>query len=152
MPELQPQWWWLVIAAVLAIAEIIAPGIFLIWLAAAAAITGFVTWLTPGLPESMPVQLVLFAVLAFASIYVGRTVMRRNPTVSADPLLNNRAARLVGETAIVIEAISGGIGRVQVGDSPWPASGPDAFPGERVRIIGADGNRLKVERLKTPEA
>ena len=41
MPQLYAHWWWLVAAVVLAIAEIIAPGIFLIWLAAAAGLTGF---------------------------------------------------------------------------------------------------------------
>lgn len=148
MPELQPQWWWLVIAGVLAIAEIIAPGIFLIWLAAAAAITGFVTWAIPGLAGSTPPQLVVFAVLAFVSIYIGRSIMRRNPTASADPMLNNRAARLIGETATVVEAINGGMGRVQVGDSPWPAIGPDAYAGEKVRIVGVEGTRLKVERIR----
>src|SRR3546814_11066306 len=87
----------LVAAVVLAIAEIVAPGIFLIWLAAAAGLTGFLVWLFGAVQPSIGVQLVVFAVLAFGSIYLGRMLMRRNPGVSADPLLNNRAARLVGE-------------------------------------------------------
>ena len=37
---LEPHWWWLIGGAVLGIAELLAPGIFLIWLAAAAAVTG----------------------------------------------------------------------------------------------------------------
>lgn len=148
MPQLDAHWWWLVAAVVLAIAEIIAPGIFLIWLAAAAGLTGFLVWLFSAVQPSIGVQLVVFAVLAFGSIYLGRMLMRRNPGVSADPLLNNRAARLVGEVATVIEPISGGSGRVQIADSPWPASGADAPAGTKVRIVGVDGTRLRVEPLQ----
>ena len=44
----------------------------------------------------------------------------------------------------VIEAIAGGEGKVKVGDTVWLANGPDAAVGQRVTIIGADGNRLRV--------
>lgn len=145
MGELEPHWWWLVAAVALAITEILAPGIFLIWLAAAAALTGLVTWLMAGLPLSIGLQMVVFAILAFGSIYVGRMVMRQHPTASSDPMLNNRAARLIGEIGTVVEPITEGTGRVQIADSPWPATGPDAAAGERVRIIGVEGTRLKVE-------
>ncbi len=150
MPELEAHWWWLVIAVGLAIAEIVAPGIFLIWLAAAAGLTGFLTWLMPGATAFVGVQMVIFAVLAFGSVYVGRTIVRRNPTVSSDPMLNNRGARLIGEIGTVVEPITGGTGRVQIGDSPWAASGPDAAAGERVRIMGVEGTRLKVEPVQRP--
>src|SRR3546814_17310006 len=110
----------------------------------AAGLTGFLVWLFGAVQPSIGVQLVVFAVLAFGSIYLGRMLMRRNPGVSADPLLNNRAARLVGEVATVIDPISGGSGRVQIAASPWPASGPDAPAGPKVRIIGVDGNHVRV--------
>src|SRR3546814_8242910 len=42
---IHPAWVWLIAAAVLGIAALLMPGIFLIWLAAAAAITGFATLL-----------------------------------------------------------------------------------------------------------
>ena len=44
---LDPHWVWLIAATVLAIAELAVPGVFLIWLAAAAAITGFLTLVFP---------------------------------------------------------------------------------------------------------
>jgi membrane protein implicated in regulation of membrane protease activity len=40
---LEPHWWWLVLGLVLAIAEIIVPGVFLIWIGAAAIITGLLS-------------------------------------------------------------------------------------------------------------
>jgi membrane protein implicated in regulation of membrane protease activity len=62
-----------------------------------------------------------------------------------DPLLNDRVARLIGTTAEVCDAISGGEGRVKVGDGAWKARGPDACTGSVVRIVGASGSVLLVE-------
>jgi inner membrane protein len=139
---LEAHWWWLLAAAVLALVELIAPGIFSIWIAAAAAITG-VAVLAFGIPFAF--QLALFALLAIAAVYAGRHWYERNPVGSADPLLNDRTARLVGQTVTVVAAIRGGEGRVRVGDSVWSARGPDAEEGAQVRVTGADGSCLKVE-------
>jgi membrane protein implicated in regulation of membrane protease activity len=141
--ELDPHWTWLLGAALLGIAEIIVPGVFLIWIAAAAAITGFVT-LIFGIPVAF--QFALFALLSIAAVYGGRRWYVRNPMASSDPLLNDRPARLVGRTVVVVTAIEGGEGRVKVGDSVWSCRGPDAEAGSRVRITGAEGNCLIVER------
>ena len=66
-----------------------------------------------------------------------------------DPLLNDRIARLVGEVVTVVEPVSDHGGRVRVGDGEWPARGPDAPIGARVRITGATGATLRVEPLPT---
>jgi len=139
---LEPQWWWLLAAALLALIELVAPGIFSIWIAGAAAATGLAV-LAFGLP--FPFQLALFALLSIAAVYGGRRWYERNPVKSADPMLNDRTARLVGQTVTVVAAISHGEGRVKVGDGVWTARGPDAEEGARVRVTGADGGCLKVE-------
>ena len=139
---IEPHWLWLTAACLLGIAELIVPGVFLIWLAAAAALTGFAALLL-GIPLAF--QFALFALLSLASVYAGRRWYARFPVESADPLLNDRAARLIGETLVVVSAIENGRGRVAVGDSVWPARGPDADVGARVRVVGADGACLKVE-------
>lgn len=139
----EPHWAWLIGAAVLGIAELLMPGLFLIWLAAAAAITGFAALLF-GIPLAF--QFALFALVALAAVYVGRRWYANHPVESSDPFLNDRAARLIGETVVVVGAIENGVGRVKVGDSVWNARGPDAEVGARVRVIGADGTCLKVER------
>lgn len=137
-------WVWLIAAAVLAVAEMIVPGVFLIWLAAAAAITGLAT-LAFGL--ALGIQLGLFAILSLVAFTVGRRWYRQNPVDSEDPLLNDRAARLVGETVVVVSPIENGRGRVSVRDSIWLATGIDAEIGAKVRVVGAEGNCLKVEPL-----
>jgi len=138
---LEPHWWWMALALILGIAEIIAPGVFLIWIGAAALITGLLAWL---LPLPIPAQFVVFAAGAVGAVYVGRRYLHQHPTESADPLLNDRTSRLIGRQVTVVEAIAGGEGKVKVGDSVWLAMGPDAPVGQRVTIIGADGNRLRV--------
>jgi membrane protein implicated in regulation of membrane protease activity len=135
-------WWWLVFAVILGIGEIVIPGIFLFWIAIAAAVTGLVT-IALGIP--LAAQIVLFAVLCLIATWLGRKWYADNPVASQDPLLNDRAARLIGEVLTVVEPIVDGHGRVRVGDGAWPCRGPDAALGARVRVTGADGASLLVE-------
>jgi inner membrane protein len=141
LTAIDAHWWWLAGAALLAIFEIFAPGVFLIWMAAAAAVTGLTVAL---MPIPLAAQFGLFALLAVAAVGGGRRHYARNPVESDDPLLNDRAARLIGETVTVVTAIEHGEGRVKVGDGVWTARGADAPIGARVIVTGAQGNCLKV--------
>jgi membrane protein implicated in regulation of membrane protease activity len=142
LPHLDPQWWWLIAAVALGILELLAPGFFLVWMGAAAALTGVVVMLVP-----MPLayQLALFAVLAFAAVFAGRRYYAKNPVPTSDPNLNARASRLIGQVVTVETAIENGKGRVTVGDGVWNARGPDAPAGTSVTVIAADGTCLTVE-------
>ncbi|MBV8685157.1 MAG: NfeD family protein [Alphaproteobacteria bacterium] len=142
MNDLEPQWLWLIAGALLGIAELIVPGVFLIWIAAAAAATGLVV-LATGI--ALPFQFALFALFSIGSVYAGRRWYANNPVPSSDPLLNDRAARLVGRNVTVVSAIRGGEGRVKVGDSVWSCRGEDCDEGARVRVTGAEGNCLLVQ-------
>lgn len=142
--DLQPHWLWLALGLFLAAAEILVPGFFLIWLAGAALLTGLLVWLVP---VGMPLQVLFFAVVAFAAVFAGRRMLRDHPMEELDPKMNRRGARLAGETAIVVQALEAGQGRVRHGDSEWLARGADAAVGARVRITGSDGAVLLVEPL-----
>jgi membrane protein implicated in regulation of membrane protease activity len=139
---IDPPWLWLIGGVVLLIAEIIAPGFFLIFIGAAAIATGLFAVLL-GLGTTS--QLALFALYAIIAVLVGRRFYANRTSDSADPLLNDRAGRLVGKVVTVVQAIDDHDGRVRVGDSEWGARGGPAAAGERVRIVGLDGNCLKVE-------
>lgn len=142
--SLDPHWFWLALGLVLAIGEITIPGVFLIWLALAALVTGLLAWVTP---LGMPVQIVVFAALAIAFVFMGRNFLRRHPIEAADPQMNDRGARAVGENVVVTSVIADGSGRVRLGDSEWLAKGPDAEPGTRMKVTGHDGVVLLVEHL-----
>ena len=142
--SLDPHWFWLALGLILAIGEMVIPGVFLIWLAMAALVTGVVAWVAP---IGFPLQIVLFAVLAMGSVFAGRNWLRANPIEPADPKMNDRGARLVGETVVVTQAIDSGSGKVHLGDSEWLVRGPDAEPGTKMRVAGHDGAVLIVEHL-----
>ena len=144
LETLDPNWGWLALGLVLAIAEMAIPGVFLIWLAGAALITGLISWVVP---IGVPLQIMLFAVLAIVSVFAGKRYLRDNPIAAADPMMNDRGARLVGESVVVTHVIEGGTGRVKLGDSEWLVRGPDAEPGTRMRVTGHDGAVLLVEHL-----
>lgn len=141
MTDIDPRWAWWIAAVLLAVAEIVIPGIFLIWLAIAAAIAGTLALL---LNPPMVVDVGLFAAAAVASIYVGRNLYRHNET-APDPLLNDRAARLVGTRVTICEAVSATGGRASVGDGSWPARGPDMAAGTVAVVVAVEGNTLVVE-------
>jgi membrane protein implicated in regulation of membrane protease activity len=132
---------WGVLALVLATAELLAPGVFLIWVAIAAGLTAATALL---LPLAAPFQLLAFAIFCALSVSGGRLWYLANPADSADPKLNDLAARLVGRTVVVSEAIAGGQGRVSVDDGSWRATGPDAPPGARMAVLDVDGSTLIV--------
>lgn len=134
---------WLILAAVLAIVELIVPGIFLVFVAAGAAVTGVVTLIVPGF--ALTFQVAVFVAATAVAVALGRKWYLENPVPSADPLLNDRIARLIGEVVTVVEPIEAGSGRVKVGDSEWLATGPDTPAGAKVRVIGARGLSLDVE-------
>ncbi|MDF8333190.1 NfeD family protein [Novosphingobium cyanobacteriorum] len=139
---LESPWAWVALGVVLAIAELLVPGYFLIWIAAAALLTGLAGL---ALPLPFAVLALLFVAMAGVAVLAGRRWYARNPGVDADPALNDRGGQLVGQGAVVACAISGGSGRVRHGDTEWLARGPDLPAGARVRVVGHEGTVLVVE-------
>jgi inner membrane protein len=144
--DLDPGWMWLIGGVVLLIAEVIAPGFFLVFIGAAAMATGLFTVL---FDLGASAQLALFALYAIVAVLVGRRFYANRTADSTDPLLNDRAGRLVGRVVTVVADVDDHDGRVRVGDSDWSARGGPAAAGERVRITGIDGNCLTVEAERT---
>jgi membrane protein implicated in regulation of membrane protease activity len=142
LDNVEPGWLWMIAGVVLLIAEVLAPGVFLVFIGAAALATGAFTLL---FDLGIAAQLTLFALYAVVAVMIGRRMYANAATDSSDPMLNDRSARLVGKSVTVIEAVDEHAGRVRVGDSEWSARGGPGRPGERVRITGVDGNCLLVE-------
>jgi len=134
-------WGWIVAGLVLLGLELFAPGAFLMWLGLAAVVVGLVN-----LAIVLPWQgaAVLFVVLASIFVLIGRRIAVRRAAAEDDLRLNDRAARLVGLTFPLADAIEGGRGRIRVDDSSWGVEGPDLPAGTIVRVVGHDGVRLKV--------
>jgi membrane protein implicated in regulation of membrane protease activity len=135
---------WLVAGLVLSAIETLAPGAFLIWIGAAAAIVGAVGYF---LPMSFVAQLILFAILVAALVLVGRRVygsFNNGP----GPLPQSRAHAMIGADFFLDEAIARGYGRIRVGDSSWRVAGPDCPAGALVKVVAVEqGSLLRVERV-----
>jgi len=134
-------WTWLVVGLVLLALEIAVPGNVLVWLAMAAILTGALALFTD---LGWQVDLIVFVVLAMALVVVGRSVFSGRQAPTADPLLNDRAARLIGKTFVLGEPIVDGHGRIRVDDANWRVVGPDLPSGTRVTVVGHDSAVLTV--------
>lgn len=129
---------WLVAGLVLLMLEMLAPGVFMMWLGLAALGTGLATFAAE---FGFELQVIIFGVLATISLAVGLR-LRRHPT-----RLNTQQSGLAGRPATAL-VFRGREGRVRVGDSDWAARVPTDVaqpdPGTRLRVEGVDGTVLIV--------
>jgi hypothetical protein len=138
-------WYWWVAAVVFVVIEILAPGFVFIWLGIAAAVVGLLLLALPAI--SWELQFLIFAVLSVAAVAGWRSYLRRNPTKSDHPTLNRRGEQYVARVFTLKEAIVNGQGKIQVDDSTWKIEGEDLPAGAKVRVVGVEGTRLKVEKV-----
>lgn len=141
-------WAWWIIGMILIGIEVLAPGTFFLWFGLAAFAVGALTMVF-GLDSTFwtwQPQIITFVVLALVFAVIGRQVMKNRSWDRSDrPDMNERGVQLIGSHAVVSQALSGGTGRVRVGDTTWRATGPDLPEGTRVRIVSASASTLGVE-------
>ncbi len=143
--ELGPWSWWLLGLLLLA-AELMLPGIFLVWIGAAAIIVGALSlMLWEASFWGWQLQLLLFALLAVTLTWAGRKYVFTGKTPTDQPLLNQRGATLIGRTAILEEPIREGRGRVLLDGTYWSLIGPDLPSGTRITVVATNGRDLTVE-------
>lgn len=135
-------WSWWVLGLVLLGAEIFAPGFILVWFGAAAILVGVLALLV-----SWPIRalLLVWAVTSIALLIVGRRLVRSADARSQDPLLNDRAGRLIGRVFTLAEPLGENGGHLSIDDTLWRIRGPLTDAGTRVRIASVEGSILVVE-------
>jgi membrane protein implicated in regulation of membrane protease activity len=134
-------WLWAIGGLVLLIAEVIAPGFFLMFVGAAAIATGLFTIL---FDLSLGPQLVLFVLYSALAVMIGKRYYAEPNTPHQQVGLNEPAKRLIGRSATAVDPIDEHGGRVRFGDGEWSARGGPAATGDKVEIVGVDGNCLLV--------
>ncbi|MDF2601020.1 NfeD family protein [Methylobacterium brachiatum] len=142
LAALGPAWSWVIAGLVLAGAEIVVPGVFLIWFGLAAVATGLATAL---IPIPWQGQTLLFAALAIVLVGLATRLHRR--AGRHDATLNRADRGLIGREAVLPEPILQGTGRLRFDDTLWRIEGPDLPAGARVRVIGLAGTVLRVEAV-----
>lgn len=136
-------WAWVVAGVILLALELVVPGGFMLWMGVAGIITGLAALFQP---IGWPLQFLLFGGLSLVLIVGWLRYSRGREKPSDSPYLNRRAERFIGQELMLSEPIRDGFGRVTLADTTWRVAGPDLPAGQRIRIVGADGAVLKVER------
>ena len=137
---MEPGLIWILAGLLLLVAELVLPGVFLLWIGFAAIGTGALLLVaTPGFGAAVLVFLALLA----GGVWFG---LRRRPRLPPTDL-NTPGSGLIGRTGTLLPAEGPGL-RVRLGDSDWPARLPcDQRVPEGpvpVRVEGVDGNTLLV--------
>ena len=135
---------WFIVGALFLIAEVILPGVNLIWFGAAATATGLVLF---AVDLSWQGQMAAFLILSAASVVAARFLARRQ-LGEGEPPVNRGAASLVGRELALAEPIVNGVGRALYGDGTWRVAGRDQPAGTRVRVVGVEASTLLVEPLE----
>ncbi|MEC9343007.1 MAG: NfeD family protein [Pseudomonadota bacterium] len=148
--DLGPWNWW-ILALILMGLEILAPGTFFLWFGISAFVIGSIS-LAMGADSPLWIwqtQVIGFVVLSLVSAVLGRRLMNeRGWNRSDNPNLNARAAQMIGRSGVLAEPISGGQGRVKIGETTWRVSGPDLPLGAKVRVVGEEAGLLVVEAVQ----
>ena len=144
METIPPGGWWIIAGFLLVALELMLPGVFLVFIGAAAVATGAFVWLFDlGLTES----LVLMTVYTIVAVLLGRRFYAHPSINESDGMMNDRALQVIGRGVTAVRDFEHGEGRVKLGDSEWNARGPDdAKAGERLEIEAVEGTRLVVSR------
>jgi membrane protein implicated in regulation of membrane protease activity len=137
-------WSWFIAGVVLVIAEVFAPGAFLLWLGLAAFLVGVISLV---IDWSWQAQFVAFAVFAVAAVPLYRWFGRQPSDPADHSFLNRRTEALVGRVFTLETPIVDGVGTVRIDDTVWRVQGPDSPGGGKVQVVRADGATLTV----TPE-
>lgn len=142
-------WSWMVLGLVLLIVEIVATGTFFLWFGIAALFVGLLTFALGGLAFwGLQTQLIVFVILSIVLVIAGRQLMANRKIDDSDNLeLNQRAKQNIGREALLVEAISQGVGRIKLGDTIWRVKGKDAPVGAKVKVVGEDGATMLLVEL-----
>lgn len=132
---------WILCGLALLGAEMLLPGVFLLWIGLAAIGTGLALMVAP---FSLGATVTIFIVLLAAGI---ATALKLRGARKPQTRVNTPDSGLVGRIGTLVDANPVGP-RVRVGDSDWSARLPrdagDLPVGSRIRVDGVDGNTLIV--------
>ncbi|HYG25529.1 MAG TPA: NfeD family protein [Caulobacteraceae bacterium] len=132
---------WLAIGALFLAAEVSTGSGWLLWPAGAAAALAVLTLV---LPDSLMLELGLFAAITAVSALLGRRFLPKG--LGSGPDINDNMARLVGQYAVAVSRFDNGRGRVFIDGKEWAAvaDGADPKADQRVEVIAAEGAVLRV--------
>lgn len=147
MAELEIVFWnWWLLALILLVVELLAPGFFFLWMAAAGFVTGCLLLLIPVL--DIKLQVSIFSVLSVVFITAWKLYGKQHPIITDHPLLNKRGQQYIGRVFSLYKPIENGEGKIKVDDSIWKVHGQDCDISAKVKVIAVRGTVFDVERVE----
>ncbi|MDP1772786.1 MAG: NfeD family protein [Methylobacter sp.] len=147
MAELEIVFWnWWVLALILLVVELLAPGFFFLWMAASGFVTGCLLLLMPAI--GIDLQILIFSVLSVAAITAWKLYGKKHPIATDHPLLNKRGDQYIGRIFSLYKPIENGEGKIKVDDSIWKVHGEDCDINTKVKVIAIRGTVFDVEKAK----
>ena len=140
-------WHWLGLALVLLGIELMIGTFDLLWVSAAAFVTGLFSMLNLPAPfDGWQAEAIFFALASIGLIIIGRVFLGDWKNKKTDsPNLNKRSQSLIGKMAVAEGDFVGGEGRVKLGDTTWMATSAETIlAGAQVRVESVDGSILQV--------
>jgi membrane protein implicated in regulation of membrane protease activity len=138
-------WYWWIMALILLVIEILAPGFFFLWMAMSGLVTGAMVFLIPA--TSMAMQVFVFSILSVVAIMVWKFYGKKHPIESDHPLLNKRGDQYIGRVFSLYEPIKNGQGKIKADDTIWKVHGEDCNIYRRVKVIAVRGTVFDVEKV-----
>lgn len=135
-------WHWWILALVLLVLEVFAPGAFFLWMGVGAGIVGAVLLVAPDM--GWEYQLMIFSVFSIVAIAMWKIYIRKHPTETDRPTLNRRGEQYVGRVFTLDSPIVNGSGKIRVDDSTWKIRGEDCEAGTRIEVVSVEGTVLKI--------
>jgi membrane protein implicated in regulation of membrane protease activity len=135
-------WFWWIAAGVLLFMALLAPGVFLMWLALAAAFVGITDYF---IDLSWQLELLAFAGFSLVFVYLARPWYSKSKLQNSDqPNLNQRIYGFVGKSFVLSEPIVDGQGKLNIDGARWDVLGPNLAKGAKVRVTAVEGMKLRV--------
>ena len=135
-------WNWFIVAVLLFIVEVIAPGAFMLWLGISALAVGIISLAIDWTWQWQCTAFVVFSAALFPLYWRFKHVAT---TPTDQPFLNQRTQGYVGRVYTLDKPIVDGNGTIRIDDTVWRVTGADLAAGRLVKIIRADGPTLFVE-------
>ena len=138
---------WMMIGIGCIIIEIFDPAFFFVSLGIGAIITGICSML-PLVGDSIPLQIMLFAIFSFISFLFMRKLGKK---VLKNTTNETNVYALKGKTGFITKEIPAeGKGYVKMGGEEWPAIEETQLLvelGSKVEVVDIDGNKLIVKKI-----
>ncbi|MCD4829961.1 MAG: NfeD family protein [Candidatus Cloacimonetes bacterium] len=139
---------WFIVGIALILAEFIMPGLIVAFFGLGALVAALTTVI--GLTTSFTWQMVVFIVVAVASLFLLRRFLKKTFLGKTEGRDVEEFNVDIGKIVPVTEEINAlhGTGRVKYQGTPWKATCEDIIPeGDNVRITGKDNITLLVEKV-----